>query len=413
MKRMSSILTLLMALPAFAHNHTQHKSPPHLDLEMTSIEYRQHLAKTAKLKFNFEPEPHIEETIALGTRLSEWIEAVNSTRSQENAIRLTSAATRRGIPIDKPNIYSPKIISADLMSALKEMPQAVKDILFNPDSLPSTLPVDDETFILHARKLNRIYQSAARYKSLIPYKEYYIEAAKEDVRGYHYLTTNNITADSLKEVSAIDPAKVQLIKEALVQICQNSGVNQCSSLLQAAFENNALADFYNRYFPAAKETWKAFFHIPDFAVRTDVSWTDSIMSVPFNTPSVTKFIPYLQNNIEEEFRFEVWGLKLNFGEFENGPRLTFKAGEVPHVDRLGGNQIVMDSNQPIEEYESQWTIRHEFGHVIGLPDCYHEFYDENLNAFVNYQLDITDLMCSRAGNMNERIYKELESVYKK
>jgi len=91
---------------------------------------------------------------------------------------------------------------------------------------------------------------------------------------------------------------------------------------------------------------------------------------------------------------------------------VFQPGVVPHVNGLGGNEIVMDSNQPIEEYESQWTIRHEFGHVIGLPDCYHEFYDVSQQAFVNYQLDITDLMCSRAGNMNERIYNELKRVYK-
>lgn len=73
----------------------------------------------------------------------------------------------------------------------------------------------------------------------------------------------------------------------------------------------------------------------------------------------------------------------------------------------------MDSNQPIEEYDSQWTIRHEFGHVLGLPDCYHEFYDTTQEAYVNYQFDVTDLMCSRAGNMNERIYLELKKAYQK
>ncbi len=104
---------------------------------------------------------------------------------------------------------------------------------------------------------------------------------------------------------------------------------------------------------------------------------------------------------------------MNFGNYSSGPRLVFEAGVVPHVNGLGGDTITMDSNQPIEEYESQWTIRHEFGHVLGLPDCYHEFYDVDLKAYVNYQLDITDLMCSRAGNMKERIYLELKKAYTK
>ena len=100
-------------------------------------------------------------------------------------------------------------------------------------------------------------------------------------------------------------------------------------------------------------------------------------------------------------------------ENRGGPRPTAPQYNPANVNGLGGNQIVMDSNQPIEEYESQWTIRHEFGHVLGLPDCYHEFYDTNLEAYVNYQLDVTDLMCSRAGNMKERIYTELKKAYGK
>ncbi len=71
----------------------------------------------------------------------------------------------------------------------------------------------------------------------------------------------------------------------------------------------------------------------------------------------------------------------------------------------------MDANQALEEYNAQWTIRHEFGHVLGLPDCYHEFYDVKLNAYVNYELDSSDIMCSRAGNFKPRIYQELKRVY--
>ena len=47
----------------------------------------------------------------------------------------------------------------------------------------------------------------------------------------------------------------------------------------------------------------------------------------------------------------------------------------PHVNRLGGNVIVMDAAASIEVYAIRWAIRHEYGHVLGLPDCYFEFYD--------------------------------------
>ena len=35
----------------------------------------------------------------------------------------------------------------------------------------------------------------------------------------------------------------------------------------------------------------------------------------------------------------------------------------------------------------------------------------SLEAYVNYQIDVNDLMCSRSGNMNERIFKELKRTY--
>ena len=40
-------------------------------------------------------------------------------------------------------------------------------------------------------------------------------------------------------------------------------------------------------------------------------------------------------------------------------------------------------------------------------------YDEDKELAINYQIDTTDLMCSRTGEMNERIYKELRRHYLK
>lgn len=388
---------------------------PHLDLEMTSEEYRVHLAQLAKNKTLGPDDPAIAASIKLGERLSKWIAKVNASRPADAAIRLTSPLTRRGVPIETPSIYNPTIIKAGAEKIVSELPEAMKSVITSTDELPATIGMDDETFIKHARLLDRNYQSAARYKSVNPYRMQYTSAASEDVRGYYYLTQNKIGKEELQDVATIDADKIAPIKDALTKICLNSGdsLAACKKKVEAAFTSNTLAALYTKYFAASQKNWNDFFIIPSNGRRSDLAWTDAIMTVPFNTPSIAKFIPYLQVNIEDEFRFGNWKLKMNFGSFSNGPELIFQAGVVPHVNGLGGNQIVMDSNQPIEEYESQWTIRHEFGHVLGLPDCYHEFYDTNLNAYVNYQLDITDLMCSRAGNMKERIYTELKKAYGK
>jgi hypothetical protein len=240
------------------------------------------------------------------------------------------------------------------------------------------------------------------------------EYAAYDVRGYYYLTSNKITEAELSDATVISADRVAPIKEALTKICVNGlqdSAADCAKKVDDAFAANKVDDLYKAHFPQAKMIWDEFFEIPASGTRSDLVWSGSTLTVPFNTPSIAKFQPYLKDNIEDEFRWEGWKLLMNFGDFPNGPVLKFEAGVVPHVNGLGGNEIVMDSNQPIEEYESKWTIRHEFGHVLGLPDCYHEFYDNKLKAFVNYQLDITDLMCSRAGDMKERIYLELKKAY--
>ncbi len=416
MKTLNLGLVLLMTTPVFAA--PAHK--PHLDPEATSAEYRAYLAhgKSAnknKLNVEVDLDPEIEKSIKLGERLAQWVNQINATRTPETAIRLTSPETRISYPIDKPNKYNPAILAAEANALEASMPKEMVTVIFGTEEIPSdTQGVDDKTFATEGRKLDRNYQGAARYKSLNPWREEYKWAAAADVRGYYFLTKNNITAADLKDVATIEPSKLELIKEALYRTCRNyegSKETQCQEVVDQSTKENELADLYEFTFPAAKANWDSFFKIPEDARRKDVIWLNDIMTVPFNTPSIAKFIPYLQDNIEDEFRFGTWGMKLIFGTFADGPKLVFKAGEVPHVNGLGGNEITMDSNQPIEEYESRWTIRHEFGHVIGLPDCYHEFFDTKLDAYVNYQLDVTDIMCSRAGNMKERIFDELKEAY--
>ena len=102
-----------------------------------------------------------------------------------------------------------------------------------------------------------------------------------------------------------------------------------------------------------------------------------------------------------------------FGNFNSGStaHIVFKEGVTANVNGLAGNTITMDKNTPLSEYDMQWTIRHEFGHVLGFRDCYIEFYDSRVKQMISYQLDITNLMCSRRGKLQESHYLEMKKNY--
>lgn len=404
---MKKLLAGLLALSSLSVQ----AMPLHLDLEMTSGEYRELLSK---MNFKNADDPAIALALARGEKLAQWLAEENARRTPETALRLTNPGTRRGIPVDAPSIYSEKTIAKTNADLAKELPAEMLAVL-DGGAIPATLPLPDAEFIVLARKVDRNYQSAARFKSLLPWRAQYVRNKARDVRGYYFFKKGQWTRDTFATFKDLPETEKVKVREALVGMCLNeamSTVDRCEKRVQAAESKDMLGELFATLSATSVRVWNSFFDIPSYAVRSDVDHANpDLMVVPFNTPEIPKFIPYLKDNVEDEFQFGSWALKVNYGFFPDGPLLKFEPGVVPHVNGLGGNEIVMDSNQPIEEYESQWTIRHEFGHVIGLPDCYHEFFDTQLGAFVNYQLDVTDLMCSRAGDMNERIANELKRAY--
>lgn len=408
-------LFVLILLGSTLSSMGQAQDVPHLDPEMSSAEYRAYFSqKQSTLKsLDFSENP-IEEALKLGNRLSAWILALNEGRSADTMIRLSSVRTREAFSVDRPNIYSATLIGQQTQEILAELPLEMKSVLLQGSEYPRKLTMSEQDFIVFARKLDRNYQMAARYKALNPYKSTFRARAPKDVRGLVYLQRKGLGAAELEDISKIPAAELPSLKKALIRLCRNdlvSSIATCTRIVEQVISSNKVRPFYETYYPRAQRVWKSFFTIEDKHVRGDVEWTPKIMWLPFMKPREARHEKYLTSNIEAEYQWNGWALKLDFGNWRRAPQLRFERGVMPHVDSVGGNIITMDSNQSIEEFESQWIIRHEFGHVLGLPDCYHEFYDDEEDAYVSYQLDTTDLMCSRAGNMNERIYKELKRVY--
>lgn len=400
-----SILLLLLLLTAASG----WSLPIHLDPQASVEEYQALLKKTYSNKFMGKKNSTIDKAINYGERLSAWLKVINTQRSPEAFIKLTTEENRgSGVPIHKPYIYSEKIVEAKTKEFLLTLPQQMKAVLFDNAPYTPKLEVSDQQFTLYARKIYGIYSMAARYKLLSPSKTLLVGQERRDVRGYHYLVENNIDANKLRSMRSFSQEMIN----ALIKICQNDWKSRrsCQKKVETAIKKKKLHDHYNKYFPIAKKNWDSFFKIKKEAIRKDIQWGDSHTSIPFQNPRSTIVRDFVIENIEDEFRFDDWKLVLEFSY--SGPSIEFQKGVTPHVDKLGGNRIVMDANAGLDEFSSQWTLRHEFGHVLGLPDCYHEFYDTQLEAYVNYQIDVTDLMCSRSGNMNERIFQELKKTYR-
>ena len=408
-------ITLLafMANLAAATPSQHGDSLPHLDLELTSEEYRQLL----KDLVTAESDDPLAAIIATGKRNLDWIAFINARRPEDRKLQLSNPALQSGIPIDSPSMSNRTIITTRWEEVKVAMPDGVKSVLIDNGSFTEDPPMGDEDFIVLLRKVDRSYQHASRWLLQEPYLQAYAERATSDVRGFYNLRKEPNLAHKLRNWSTLtDDTRTQL-KTWLIGQCLNSDAtrDECEQQFDSALQTDGhVHAFFELHQAAAKEHWDSFFTIP--AYRTDVEWTPSepnTMTVPFQTPERPEVLAWLRDNIEDEWKLSNWKLSLDF-QNSTSPNMThvlFVPGATPHVNRLAGSIITMDANRDINEYSSKWTIRHEYGHVLGFPDCYLEFYDEPAGVMVNYQLDIENLMCSRKGHLQNTHFQELKRAY--
>ncbi len=381
---------------------------PHLDPEMTGAEYEYYLNRV-KVKSS----SGLDFILQHGKRNLEWLKEINAIRPPEKQISFSSAATQKAYPITEPGFNNPTIAKKRFEDFKMAAPQWFVSIVIDGETMNPNLPVTDAEYIALGLELDRIYQSASRWILQEPYLFQYTMRQADDVRGYYFLHQDKDLQSKLDHLSQLPMEQQNQIGDWMVQLCGNSeGFADCEEEWEESSTNGKSAwKFYQKYLSGGASRWKEYFEMGGY--RDDVRWTSAepnTMWVPFITPETDALKRFLSDNIEEEWQFNGWKLKMDF-QGRGTAHLEFEAGATPNVNGLGGDVITMDANAPLTEYNVQWTIRHEYGHVLGLPDCYVEFYDDKAEKMVNYQLDITNLMCSRRGHIQEIHYTELKKAY--
>ena len=72
----------------------------------------------------------------------------------------------------------------------------------------------------------------------------------------------------------------------------------------------------------------------------------------------------------------------------------WKSGGLSFVDR--SDPLTINLSEYLSGNLLMLTLNHEMGHVLGFPDCYHEFYDKKTQEIIYYSLDqkAENLMCT-------------------
>lgn len=403
---MNTLLALLLALTAQAHDNI-----PDIPPDATSAQYRQHLTNQNLLQ---SADDGLDPILRAGERNLAWLEFINSHLPEKEKLSFTSKETQRGIPIDKPNEYSPSLILKDYNHLKFIYPVELARVVFDQHEFTKTPPILTDDYLTWSRALDRSYQIAARWRTMRYWLPILESRRSSDIRGIYFLSRLENREQKLAQFHSLEPAEKAQIREWLISLCLNNydDFNSCQSQVDLLIENNSdLNAYYKQREPRSSELYRSFFTIPDFARRRDFSWVNNKFITPFIDPVRPDVRHFMQFNVEDEWRWGDWKLEMPFTTERGHPYVVFEPGATPNVNGLGGDRITMNANQPLTEYDAQWTIRHEFGHVLGLPDCYVEFYAAEREAIVNYQIDVDNIMCSRRGHVKQENVDELARVY--
>ena len=394
-------------------------SPPHLEPVGVRFSQNQIDQIEANLKNslqNLDPEAsEIDSLLKLGKKASAWVNAINATRPKSDWLDLSSPKSSGGISYKSPLKNNTSLIKAKFDDYLIQTSSLISQVLKSAGTFPSIPPLSDEEFILSMRKLDRLYQATIRWAYAREWLSWYINQSLFDVRGYLILKDYKNLENSLKNFSTLSKDEQTLLTQALLDLCRNGDFDpsDCKTELSPYLRRNNLFGFYERFNKYGKAMYDLFFTIKK--TRPEIFWSQgkTQLNSPFLTPKDLEVKAWLEDNVEEEW--SKFGINFNIDFKDNSseefPQIQFKEGVTANVNGIAGNLITMEAEYPINTPDQMWTIRHEYGHVLGFQDCYIEFYDTKEKAMIYYEVDVENLMCSRNGRLQQTHVEQLLNKY--
>lgn len=411
------LITLIISFKSFAANST----PPHIGPvgirfnEQMALKVENVIDKNIEEKSNSEENEKIKFLLTVGKRASGWLNAVNAHRTPETKLDLTLPGSSKGVPITDPMKTSTDILMKQYETFANKTAKSLMDVLASSIEFPYNPPVSDKEFVDSLRTLDRIYQNTIRWAGSQEWLSWYINRSIYDVRGYLFLKEIPNLEEVLSNFSSLSVEEKEKYRGWLLGLCRNGDFesSDCRDELKKHETKGRLYSFYSKFSRYGKSMHELFFTIKN--TRPEIYWNLSKTQLisPFQSPERADVTKWLKENVEDEWKDALgFNLIIYYEKTTRDiPRIQFKEGTTANVNKVGGNLITMEAEYPIESNSQKWTIRHEYGHVLGFEDCYLEFYDTNEKAMIYYEIDVDNLMCSRRGHLKQTHIEQLKKAY--
>src|SRR5690606_15820878 len=129
---------------------------------------------------------------------------------------------------------------------------------------------------------------------------------------------------NLNQFNSLAPEIKDLYAERLIGVCYNSerSTESCRRKLHESAKENRVMEFYSTYSPKSKSIYDRFFRIPGKKLYSGLKWTKTnpnAVTAPFVDPGHAIYRSFLKDNIEDEWQWNDWKLKVDFGNNSFNP----------------------------------------------------------------------------------------------
>ncbi|MEA9357076.1 hypothetical protein SHI21_12700 [Bacteriovorax sp. PP10] len=258
-----------------------------------------------------------------------------------------------------------------------------------------------------AEDLFYLYQNAMRFEGQKCSFPLMTKKKFQDVRPYLEMSDFCIEKNgdglcSSETIVNLTPAESKFVEEKVIKLCKafdSSDVN-CQAQYIIKKQNRtipALVSLYQKKFQT--ERYDRLFSLRDSHLKFQCQNNEDVTTMTLKVYS--QHLDVYSISVLTRFVSDTWSR----GNFRLAIDIVDHPGSdvVEILPSTTGVSYVPDNNNrkvflsSIVDFETQKKVlAHEFGHVLGFPDCYTEFFDNQNKDLVYYEIskENTNLMCS-------------------